>query len=698
MPRRETGCCARAISVALLGVSCVVGMSAAAADDSFTFEATSPHPYTPAYLGNGVISLVTTPLGTEAARSFLAGVYDHTLGDVPRIASAPAWNEVDVYNGSHWLNALNSSATIDDYRQTLDMYNGILRTSYVWVDGNKKLQIHVEQFVSRNHAELAAARVTITPEFSGKIAVRLPLRNWSPPHRYALERIRTLEGEAKKSQWAIWYPGHLDVNEVSVERRSDRVLMSLLATAPGTGVKTGEAVEVEWSGDTRVDTHKDPNSAEVDVAFDAQQGQSRTLTKFAAIVSSPSVSDIRHAAVAAASGALKIGWDRLLSASAEAWHRLWETDIVIEGDPNLQRTIHSMLFYLLGSAQKRLDISIGPMGLSSAGYCGHIFWDADIFMFPSILILHPELARSMVAFRSRTLPAARENAIQHGYKGAMYPWEAGPDGAESTPRFAGQNASSENHINGDVALAAWQYWAATGDRDWLQNQCWPILRDTADFWVSRVSYDAQHGRYEIAHVVGVNESQIGISNDAYTNAVAKKNIELAIAVARELHLEAHPKWHDVAQKMYVPDSDSALLWYPLDRHYSPQQTHHAIETMLSHMQNRVMRGTQFYAILAAQLRDQFTIGKLLGPLSIPYLRPPFHVVAETPVNQNTNFITGTGAFLQQFIFGYTGLRLGDNGLERQFPPTLPPGIRKITLKNVTVRRKRETLVFDASTK
>jgi trehalose/maltose hydrolase-like predicted phosphorylase len=265
-------------------------------------------------------------------------------------------------------------------------------------------------------------------------------------------------------------------------------------------------------------------------------------------------------------------------------------------------------------------------------------------------------------------------------------------------RFAAQNASSENHVNGDVALASWQYWLASGDRNWLQRDAWPILRDTADFWVSRTTYNAQRGRYEVGNVVAVNESEIGVSNDPYTNAVAKKNVELAIAAAHELHIEPHPKWRDLAEKMYVPDSDSSLLWYPLDRAYSPQQTRRAVQAMLSRVkQGRAgaMMGTEFYPILAAQLGDRAEIGMLLDPLSIPFLRPPFQVIAETPSNQNTNFITGAGAYLQQFVFGYSGLRLSDQGLERKFPPTLPPGVRRLTLKNITVRGERQTLTFDS---
>jgi trehalose/maltose hydrolase-like predicted phosphorylase len=358
-----------------------------------------------------------------------------------------------------------------------------------------------------------------------------------------------------------------------------------------------------------------------------------------------------------------------------------------------------MLFYLLGSVREDLDNSAPPMGLSSAGYYGHIFWDADTFMFPALLILHPDLARPMEAFRSRTREAARKNAQANGFRGAMYPWEAGPDGSETTPRFAGQNAKYENHINGDVALAAWQYWLATGDRQWLQEDCWRIVRDTANFWVSRVSYNPKQKRYEIGKVVAVNESLIGVNNDAWTNAIAKKNLELAAVIARTIHQQANPKWEEIANAMYIPDSDSALLWFPLDMHFSPERTQRVVDSVLSSIrrgETGAMMGVEFYPISAAELGNRQLIGQMLGPLSTPYLRPPFQVVAETPGNRNTNFITGAGAFLQQFVFGYSGLRLTENGLERKFRPVLPPGIEKMTLKNITVRGKRQTLVFTST--
>jgi trehalose/maltose hydrolase-like predicted phosphorylase len=226
-----------------------------------------------------------------------------------------------------------------------------------------------------------------------------------------------------------------------------------------------------------------------------------------------------------------------------------------------------------------------------------------------------------------------------------------------------------------------------------------MVRDTADFWVSRVSYNPKQKRYEIGKVVAVDESLIGVNNDAWTNAVAKKNLEIAATIARAVHRQANPKWEEIARAMYIPESDSALLWFPLDMHFAPERTQRAVESVLSWIrrgETGAMMGVEFYPILAAELGNRQLIGQMLGPLSTPYLRPPFQVIAETPRNRNTNFITGAGAFLQQFVFGYSGLRLTENGLEQKFRPVLPPGIQTMTLRNITVRGKRQTLVFTSN--
>ena len=111
-----------------------VTVSLSAQDSTFVLATADPAYRTPAFIGNGAFSLVSSPLGTTRALSFAAGVYDHTPDDVPRIAALPAWNEIDVSDGDGWLNDVAPDTTVlQAYRQTLDMYDGTLRTTYDWV-------------------------------------------------------------------------------------------------------------------------------------------------------------------------------------------------------------------------------------------------------------------------------------------------------------------------------------------------------------------------------------------------------------------------------------------------------------------------------------------------------------------------------------------------------------------------------------
>jgi len=365
------------------------------------------------------------------------------------------------------------------------------------------------------------------------------------------------------------------------------------------------------------------------------------------------------------------------------------------------------------------DESIPPMGLSSAGYYGHVFWDADTWMFPPLLALHPAIARSMVGFRYRALTAARRNAQSHGYRGAMYPWESDELGDETTPRFAWQNALYENHVTGDIALAQWQHYLATGDSAWLARYGYPVLAATADFWASRASFDTSTGRYDIHHIVSVDEGLIGIGNDTYTNAIARKNLELAVLASRRLGRAPDPKWARVATRLYVP-YDSAgeyhptyegappetrgsvvpLLAYPLALPMSERAKRNDLDAAIGRLLKEgagAMMTTTLYPAIAAELGDRALVDTLL-PLSYrSHLRPPFLVLAETPTNQAVNFLTGAGGFLQQVVFGYTGLRFDESGLRAAFRPVLPSRITRLVLRNVSVRGRRYDVVVERDT-
>jgi trehalose/maltose hydrolase-like predicted phosphorylase len=59
-------------------------------------------------------------------------------------------------------------------------------------------------------------------------------------------------------------------------------------------------------------------------------------------------------------------------------------------------------------------------------------------------------------------------------------------------------------------------------------------------------------------------------------------------------------------------------------------------------------------------------------------------------------VTGAGGFLQQVIYGWTGLRLGETGLEPAFAPLLPSRITRLVLRNVYSRGRRYDIAVDST--
>jgi trehalose/maltose hydrolase-like predicted phosphorylase len=641
-------------------------------------------------------------------------VYDHVEADVARIAVLPAWNEVNFFNGARWLNDIApDNGTVRSYRQTLNLYHGTLETHYRWVDGERAALIGIQAFVSRANPYLAIIRFTVKPEFAGPVRVLLPIRPWPAPVRVPVARLEQLENDSQGKTPDARYSGHMIVEDRQVESDPAHGLMRIVSQAEGGTTAVAEVAALSWPPDLENLTANGVVSDDVvsiEISFQAAAGKNYTFTKYIGAVSSLDKADPVATAVEVARAARARGYDTELKEHTNAWHKLWETDIVVD-DPELQTVIHSTMFYLVGSVREGTEFNIPPMGLSSSGYLGHIFWDSDTFMFPVLLALHPEMARSLVLFRYRTLEAARKNAMLNGYRGAMYPWEADELGDESTPRFAWQNALEENHVTGDAVVAQWEYFLATGDKEWLAHYGYPVITETADYWVSRAVYNEAKDRYEIRKVVSPDEGSRGVDNDGVTNAGAQCNLEFAVAASKLLGKPVNPAWEKMIGKIYIPydaakhfhpEFEGAPAWrggighvvpllsYPFNWPMSEQARRNDLENALKSIDTQGGGADllpAIYPIVAAELGDAALVERGLAGSYRPYLKPPFQVLNEGPSGESVNFLTGAG-FLQQFIYGYTGLRWTGQGLTEKFKPILPARVKKLAIKNLSSRGKR----------
>jgi trehalose/maltose hydrolase-like predicted phosphorylase len=397
------------------------------------------------------------------------------------------------------------------------------------------------------------------------------------------------------------------------------------------------------------------------------------------------------------------GTQRLLERHEAAWRELWKSDIVIEGDVQTQKDVRFALYHLYSFAREGTAYSLSPMGLSGLGYNGHVFWDTELWMYPPLLALQPAIAKSLLEYRFQRLEAARQNAFSHGYKGAMFPWESSDKGSEDTPVWA-LTGPFQQHISACIGWAFWKYYQVTKDKIWLKERGYPVLKEVADFWTSRVERKGP-GQYQINNVIGANEWQENIDNNAFTNGMAITALRCATQAAKELGLAPDADWDHVAQNIpilkfadgttrenatydgvEIKQADVNLLAYPLTIVQDKAQ----IEKDLRYYEPRYSAtgpamGFSVLATLYARLGQS---EKAYGIFIKSYQSnkvAPFGVLAETAGGTNPYFATGAGGMLQSVIFGFGGLSITDQGIVQQ-KTLLPKAWKSLEITGVGVNK------------
>lgn len=97
--------------------------------------------------------------------------------------------------------------------------------------------------------------------------------------------------------------------------------------------------------------------------------------------------------------AFMAGPEALLQSHVEAWNQLWGSGFEITGRHDVALAVNSSLYYLLSSIRSDMPHSLSPGGLASNGYNGHTFWDCETWMYPSLLMWHPDIAQSLLQYR-----------------------------------------------------------------------------------------------------------------------------------------------------------------------------------------------------------------------------------------------------------------------------------------------------------
>lgn len=631
-------------------------------------------PYAPAPMANGCIGILPQKEPFAVEHVMLNHVFDaaspHVVSRVMRGIN-PFCLSMKIDNKKV------DTSNISDWQQTIDMRRAVHQTSFHTLE---KADVSYELCALRNLPYAGLIRVTVQACKDMLLEVRSGM---GIPDDYSQSLIRYREMEADGNRM---YMLESDATSRLGYRR---------VASTSSFLFNGEQIKPMYDEATR----------ELFFSIQLKKGETFCFSLVGSVCSSRDFFDPYNEAERQVIYAVHEGEEALMQAHYRLWDELWQGDIRIEGDDDAQRIVRFALFNLYSSCRGGSRLSIPPMGLSLQGYNGHIFWDTELWMYPPMLLLNQDIARSMLDYRFDRLPAARKKALAYGYRGAMFPWESDDSGEEATPTHA-LTGPFEHHITADIGIACWNYYCVTRDVRWLQREGYPLLKEIADFWTSRVTRN-QDGSYSIHNVTGADEYANGVTDNAFTNGAASLALKYACQAAEICGEKVPEIWWEIGENIRVlqfengvtrehstykgemiKQADANLLAYPLglitDEYRQRQDLEYYAERI--DQKDGPAMSYSVYCVQYARMGEADKAYEMFRRCYEPNLRKPFGVISETPTSNNPYFMTGAGGLLQAVLNGFCGLQITDEGIV-QLPSALPSHWKRVTVTGVGSDKK-----------
>ena len=631
-------------------------------------------PYAPAPMANGCIGILPQKEPFAVEHVMLNHVFDaaspHVVSRVMRGIN-PFCLSMKIDNKKV------DTSNISDWQQTIDMRRAVHQTSFHTLE---KADVSYELCALRNLPYAGLIRVTVQACKDMLLEVRSGM---GIPDDYSQSLIRYREMEADGNRM---YMLESDATSRFGYRR---------VASTSSFLFNGEQIKPIYDEATR----------ELFFSIQLKKGETFCFSLVGSVCSSRDFFDPYNEAERQVIYAVHEGEEALMQAHYRLWDELWQGDIRIEGDDDAQRIVRFALFNLYSSCRGGSRLSIPPMGLSLQGYNGHIFWDTELWMYPPMLLLNQDIARSMLDYRFDRLPAARKKALAYGYRGAMFPWESDDSGEEATPTHA-LTGPFEHHITADIGIACWNYYCVTRDMRWLQREGYPLLKEIADFWASRVTRN-QDSSYSIHNVTGADEYANGVTDNAFTNGAASLALKYACQAAEICGEKVPEIWREIGENIRVlqfengvtrehstykgemiKQADANLLAYPLgvitDEYRQRQDLEYYAERI--DQKDGPAMSYSVYCVQYARMGEADKAYEMFRRCYEPNLKKPFGVIPETPTSNNPYFMTGAGGLLQAVLNGFCGLQITDEGIV-QLPSALPSHWKRVTVTGVGSDKK-----------
>lgn len=447
--------------------------------------------------------------------------------------------------------------------QFLDIKEGVHRRNTEWDTPHGRVMVAAERFVSLSDVHLMCLMYTISVEKDCELTIKTGIDGdvWdiNGPH---LENYVLKKGESF----------------ISVSARTQELKVPVVvAETCRKDFEAEETIEKEEKGIFHI------------IKIKAEPRIEYTIYKYVSVFTgNDKAYDMDLDCVELALISASSGYDKLLGLHKESWKKRWETsDVIIEGNDDDQLALRYSVYQLqIIAPTHSYGQSIPARGLSGQTYKGAIFWDTEMFMLPFFLHTAPDVARSLVGYRIKTLDGARRKAEYYGFRGAFYAWESQENGDDACSDFNVTDVFTERpvktyfkdkqiHISADVAYAIWEYYNFTGDAELLLNGGAEVILECARFFVSYAYFKEDKDRYEILDVIGPDEYHERVNNNAFTSRMVYHTLDIALKTLELLKCRYPKDYEDLIakinyhkeidniirqrEKLYVPEPDANTL-------------------------------------------------------------------------------------------------------------------------------------------
>jgi beta-phosphoglucomutase family hydrolase len=476
--------------------------------------------------------------------TYLAGVYNRLTSHVgdrdienEDLVNVPNWLCMGFRIGNgEWFDI--NTWEIRHIARTLDFRTGVLKTDMLVRDREgRETRLESERIAGMHNPHLASMVFRLKAvNYSEKIILSSGL-NGSLINE-GIERYRQLNQK------------HLE--PVSETFEGDE--QGLLVRTTGSDIQIAEAARTIVFAENLQHLpwyYQDRGFTQADFTIRVPAGEWITAEKVVAIYTSRDAEDPLSSAFKAVRKAGSYG--NVAGKSAAAWKALWKNmDVRIMGDRLAQKLLRLHLYHLMVSFSphnRHLDASITARGLHGEAYRGHIFWD-ELFILPLYTLYYPEVTRAALLYRYRRLDTARAYARDHGYQGAMFPWQSGSDGREETQvihlnpvsgKWDPDHSRLQRHVSLAIAYNIYIYTLLSGDKGFLRDGGLEMYLEICRFWASASEYDPHTGRYSIKGVMGPDEfheknpgaAKGGLTDNSYTNIMTAWTFDKAFVLMKK---------------------------------------------------------------------------------------------------------------------------------------------------------------------